>query len=341
MIKKYMKSWWKWLKYEPNDPRFATCGTIKVVVIGGGTGLPNLIRGLKKYSNQITAIVTVADNGGSTGLLRKEFDMLAPGDIRRCITALSCNEELFSDLFEYRFSKDKKIFGGHTLGNIWLTALTNHYDSFEKAIEVTSEIFQTAGRVVPSTLDNVELSIEYDKGVILKGECHLDEEMEKVKRVFFDGKKVKAYEEAVKDIKSADLIVIGPGSLYGSLIPNLIIEDISKTIAGNKKAIKLYVANCSTERTQTRNFSIADHIKTIDEHAGRRLFDYCLVNSKIVSQSKEEEKLGEINNITTDQNEINGVKIVKEDVVSEKNPLYHDSAKLAKAIIDLYNKVRN
>jgi hypothetical protein len=125
MIKRYAKSWWKWLKYEPNDPRFCAGGVIKITVIGGGTGLSNLLRGLKKYSNQISAIVTVADGGGSTGKLREEFDMLAPGDIRQCISALAHDEDLFSDLFEHRFSNDKKILGGHTLGNIWITALTD------------------------------------------------------------------------------------------------------------------------------------------------------------------------------------------------------------------------
>jgi uncharacterized cofD-like protein len=190
MIKRYAKSWWKWLKYEPNDPRFCAGGVIKITVIGGGTGLSNLLRGLKKYSNQISAIVTVADGGGSTGKLREEFDMLAPGDIRQCISALAHDEDLFSDLFEHRFSNDKKILGGHTLGNIWITALTDHFGSFEKAIEVTSEIFQTAGKVLPSTLDNVHLCVEYEDGTTLKGEHHLDEVVKKIKRVFFDKKDI-------------------------------------------------------------------------------------------------------------------------------------------------------
>lgn len=340
MIRKYAKSWWKWLRYEPNDPRFSTGKAINIVVIGGGTGLSTLLRGLKKFSNQISAIVTVADGGGSSGELRKEFDMPAPGDIRQCIGALAYNEDLFSKLWNYRFSKDKKLFAGHTLGNIWITALTDHFGSFEKAIEVTSEIFQTAGRVLPSTLDDVNLCIEYENGKVLKGEHHLDEVVSKIKKISFDKKNVQAYDAAVSDIVSADLIVMGPGSLYGSIIPNLIIPGIRDAISNNKKAVRIYAANCSTERTQTRNYQIEDHIRAIYDHTGLELFDYCLVNSKIMAQSKDETKLGEINNITTSKNEIDGVEIVKEDLVDRKNPLFHDPDRLAKAIIDLYNRVR-
>jgi len=340
MIKRYAKSWWKWLKYEPNDPRFSAGGVIKIAVIGGGTGLSNLLRGLKKYSNHISAIVTVADGGGSTGKLRKEFDMIAPGDIRQCIGALAHDEGLFSNLLEHRFSTDKKILGGHTLGNIWITALTDYFGSFEKAIEVTSEIFQTAGKVLPSTLDNVDLCVEYEDKTVLKGEHHLDEVVKKINRVFFE-KKVEAYEKAVKAVSEADLILIGPGSLYGSLIPNLIIKGISDAVVNNKKAVKIYIANCSTERTQTRNYLVDDHIKVIKEHADTDLFDYCLVNNKILAQSEDEAKIGEINNITTEKDVIDGVKIVKADLVSRENPLYHDSDRLAKAVIELYNKVKS
>ena len=295
------------------------------------------MRGLKKYSNHISAVVTVADGGGSTGELRKDFDMVAPGDIRRCIGALANNEELFSSLLEYRFLKDKKSLGGHTLGNIWITALTDYYGSFEKAIQVTSEIFQTSGRVLPSTLDNVNLCVEYADGTTLEGEHHLDEYVKKIKRVFFK-KEVHGYKEAVDAIAQADLIIIGPGSLYGSLIPNLIIGEVREAIVNNQNAVKVYVANCSTERTQTKDYTIGDHIKAIETHAGDGLFNYCLVNSKILKTSTDAGKLGEINNITTDEETIGNVAIVKSDVVSSINPLYHDSEKLAAAIIELYNQ---
>lgn len=339
MIKRYAKSWWKWLKYEPGDPRFSAGGVVKIAVIGGGTGLSNLLHGLKKYSNHISAIVTVADDGDSSGFIRKEFDILPPGDIRKCIFVLADDEELISSLMEYRFDDDKKGLGGHTLGNIWITALTKYFGSFEKAIEATSKIFKTAGRVLPATCDDVHITVEYEDGKILKGEHYLDEVVgQKIKKISFGGQKVTASSEAVKAIADADLILVGPGSLYGSLLPNLIIKGISDAISSNKRATKVYIANCSTERTQTRNYLIDDHIKAIEEHTGKKLFDYCLVNNKILAQSKDESALGEVNNITTDKDVIDEVKIVKADLISRENPLFHDSERLAEAAVGLYNK---
>ncbi len=325
------------MRYEPNDPRFNSGGKIKIVVIGGGTGLSNLLRGLKIYSSDISAVVTVADGGGSTGKLRKDFDMVAPGDIRKCIGALAINEELFSSLLEHRFPKNKRSLGGHTLGNIWITALTDYYGSFEKAIEVTSEIFQTAGRVLPATLDNVNLCIEYEDGKILKGEHYLDQIVKKIKKVYFD-QHVRAYGEAVKTLADADLILLGPGSLYGSLIPNVIISGIRKAITENRNALKIYIANCSTERTQTPNYTIDDHLSEIRKHVKSKLFDICLVNSKVLKRSQDHMRLGEINNITTDKADIDGIRICRDDLIDDKNPLFHDSKKLARAIIELYNK---
>jgi len=335
------QKWWDNLRYEPNDPRLKAGGSIKIAAIGGGTGLPNLLRGLKKYSGQLSAIVTVTDAGGSTGELRKDFDMVAPGDIRKCISALVYNEELFSALLEHRFSKSKKTLGGHTLGNIWITALTDYYKSFEKAIEVTSSIFHTAGTVYPATLDNVNVCIEYEDGKTFVGEHYLDEILKKISKVYLNRKGVKAYKKAVAAIADADLIIIGPGSLYASLITNFLIKGIREAVAMNKKAVKLYISNCSTERTQTRNFSVEDHIAELQKYGSKDLFDYCLVNSRVIKKSKDETVLGEVNNITTNQKNIGRVAIFKADIVDRKNPLFHDRDKLAKAVIDLYNKVKS
>lgn len=327
------------MRYEPRDPRFESGGAINIAVIGGGTGLATELRGLKKYSNQISAIVTVTDDGASSGEIRTEFDILPPGDIRKCISALAYNEKLISKILEYRFSKDKKAFGGHTLGNIWITALSAHFGSFEKAIEATSEIFQTAGKVLPATLDDAKIKIEYADKKVRVGEHYLDEVLDKIKKISFD-KKVHGYKKAIKAISRADLILVGPGSLYGSIIPNLIIGEIRNAIIGNKRAAKVLVANCSTERTQTRNYTIDDHIRAIYDHTKVRLFDYCLVNSKIIRRSSDESRLGEINNITTEKKAIDGIRIVRADVVDNHNPLYHNSDKLAKEIVGLYNRVR-
>lgn len=325
------------MKYDPNDPRFYGGGEIKIAVIGGGTGLANLLRGLKKYSRQISAIVTVTDGGASTGILRREFDVLPPGDIRKCISALAYDEELIANIFEYRFSKEK-IFGGHTLGNIWITALSKYLGSFEKAIQVTTELFQTAGRVLPATLDNIDLIIQYEDGSTLLGEENLDKLVKPIKGVSLNKPRVRACPEAVLAIREADLVILGPGSLYGSLVPNLLIGGIRRAIEANNKAIKIYIANCSTERTQTSGYSIADHIEKINYYCKNKLFRYCLVNNRIVKKTKNERKLGEINNISTNEKEIFGCKIMLADVVNIRSPLFHDSAKLAKEVIALYNR---
>lgn len=341
MVKSFFKKWWNDLKYEPGDPRQLAGGRIRVAAIGGGTGLATLLRGLKDYSNDISAIVSVADNGSSSGELRKEFDILPPGDIRKCISALAYDEKLVSELLEYRFKKGSNSFSGHTLGNIWITGLTNYFGSFEKALEVTTELFKTAGKVLPATLDDIDIKIEYEDGDILTGEVHLDEVLKKIKKISLNKENPKAYEGAIKALGEADLIIIGPGSLYGSIIPNLLIPGIKKVIVNNKKAIKVYIANSSTERTQTRDYSIDDHIKVINNHTLEKLFDYCLVNNKVIKSSSEQSKLGEVNNITTDKDEIEGVEIIKGDLINEKSPLYHDSEKLSKAVVELYNRIRS
>jgi len=337
MANSYLKRWWKWLKYDPSDPRFSSGATIKIVTIGGGTAMPMLLRGLRSYSSHITAIAAVSDSGGSAGRTRDEFDMLSPGDVRRCISALSNDEKLITELFNFRF-QGKNSFTGHTLGNIWLAALTEHFGSFEKAVEVTSQIFQTAGIVIPATLDKVDLKIEYEDNSVKIGENYLDEILTKVKKISFKEKRVRGYEKAVKAISDADMIVVGPGSLYGSLICNLLIKEIKEAIVDNKKAMKIFIVNCSTERTQTRNYTVEDHLEAVKDHVGVELFDYCLVNNQILRLSSDQSKLGEVNNITTDKKVIDGVEVVLADTVSKENPLYHDSKKLAKAIMELYNE---
>lgn len=339
-MKTFLKNWWDGLRYEPEDPRLLAGGRIKIVVIGGGTGLSVLLRGLKKYSNEITAIVAVTDDGSSSGLIRKEFDILPPGDIRKCISALAYDEKLISNLMEYRFGMHSKTLGGHTLGNIWITALTEYFGSFEKAVEATTEIFESAGKVLPATLKKVELCALYADGKRACGESKIPRPGVGIKKVYLNNKKIKAYSKVVEAIADAELIIFGPGSLYTSVIPNLLIEDIANAIRNNTESTNIYVCNCSTERGETEGYSVRDHIKAIYDHCGGGAFDYCLVNNKVMKVSKNASVLGSVNNITCTEREIIGCKIAQSDVLSRRNPLYHDSEKLAKEIIELYNKVK-
>lgn len=301
--------------------------------------MSNLLRGLKKYSRDITAVVTVADSGKSSGVIRKVFRTLPPGDIRKCLAALSDEYQLLSEVFEYRFPADSGFLSGHPLGNIWLAALIQKYGSFDKALEVSHHLLDAVGKVYPSTLDNVQLGATFENNKRVFGEDKIPLVGSPIKKVFFDKKKVRAYKNAVRSIDDADLIILGPGSLYTSIISNLIISGIRKSIKANKKAVKLHIANCSTERGETENFTVTDHMDAILKHAGS-VVDYVLINDKVVRKSKFQSKIGEINNITSNLKEYNGLKFVYADIIDKKSPLYHDQDKLAKEIILLYNKVR-
>lgn len=312
---------------------------VKIVVIGGGTGLSNLLRGLKHYSENITAIVAVTDDGSSSGTLKKEFDILPPGDIRKCISALSHDESLVSEIMEYRFADGKNL-SGHTLGNIWITALSKRFGSFERAIEITTNIFNTAGTVLPATLDKNDLSAEYTDGTKKKGESKIPQAGKRIERISLTNPRAKGYKKAVEAISEADLIIFGPGSLYTSVIPNLLIKDIREAVRANTKSMNLFICNCSTERGETEEYSVTDHIRAVFDHCHGSAFDYCLVNKTLVRRSGDDSKLGGINNITTKENEIMGCKVVRADLIKRSNPLYHDPSKLAKSIVLLYNGLK-
>lgn len=336
----FIKSWWQNLIYEPDDPRLLTGGEIKIAAIGGGTGLSVLLSGLKKYSDNISAIVAVTDDGSSTGVIRKEFDILPPGDIRKCISAMAHDEEIMSQILEYRFPGKTRSLSNHTLGNIWIAALTKYFGSFEQAIEVTSKIFNTAGQILPATLDNIKIGAIYENGSKAMGERRIPKTGKKISSVFLNKNKVKAYKKAVLAINSADIILIGPGSLYTSIMPNLIIPGIREAIRKNRDALKIYIANCSTERGETEGYSVRDHIEAIKKHTGYKVFDYCLVNRRVIKKSRQSSKLGEVYNISTDEQKILGCEMIQTDLINPARPLFHDSDKLANAVIKLYNRVK-
>ncbi|MFA5157972.1 MAG: gluconeogenesis factor YvcK family protein [Patescibacteria group bacterium] len=335
---KILKKWWLSIAYDPNDPRYGR-GEIKIVAIGGGTGLSNLLRGLKKYSNNITAVVTVSDSGSSSGVIRKVFKTLPPGDIRKCLAALSDEEKLLSEVFEYRFPDGSDFLSGHPFGNIWLAALIQKYGSFEKALEVSHSILDTVGKVYPSTLDHVQLGATFENKKRVFGEDKIPQVRSRIKKIYFNKKTVRAYKNSVESIKNADLIILGPGSLFTSVIPNILIPGISKAIKNNNKAYKIFIANCSTERGETENFSITDHIDALTNHGGE-IIKNVLINNNLLKKSKLPGKIGEINNITSDLKEYDGYQFIYRDLIDRKMPLYHDREKLAKEIILLYNEVR-
>lgn len=337
-IQKFLKKWWLSIAYDPNDPRYGR-GEIKIVAIGGGTGISNLLRGLKKFSRDLTAIVAVSDTGKSSGVIRKVFKTLPPGDIRKCLAALSDDYQLLSEAFEYRFPRGSGFLTGHTLGNIWLAALTERFGSFEKAVNVSHHLLDTVGNVYPSTLERVQIGATFEGGRRIFGEDKISSVGKTIKRVYFDRKNPKPYKKSIEAIKNADLIVIGPGSLYTSIMPNLLVPGISKAIRLSG-AVKIFIANCSTERGETEKMTVPDHISAIELHAGKELFNYVLVNNRIVKRSKQTDVLGQINNITFSQDEIDGYQIIRNDLIDRKFPLYHDRDKLAKEIILLYNDIK-
>lgn len=338
-IKQFLKNWWLSLKYEPTDPRYGR-GEIKIVAIGGGTGLSNLLRGLKKYSRDLTAIVAVSDTGKSSGIIRQVFKTLPPGDIRKCLAALSDDYQLLSEVFEYRFPRGSGFLTGHTLGNIWLAALTERFGSFEKAVDVSHHLLDTIGNVYPSTLERVQIGATFEGGKRIFGEDKISLVGKTIRRVYFNRKNPQAYKKSVKVIKSADLIVIGPGSLYTSIMPNLLVPGIQKAVKSSK-TVKIFIANCSTERGETEKMTIPDHITAIELHAGKNIFNYVLVNNRILRRSKQTSVLGQINNITFDRDSYQDYQIIRRDLIDKKFPLYHDCDRLAKEIILLYNSVRD
>lgn len=294
----------------------------KVVAIGGGTGLATLLRGLKKYPYKITAIVTMTDDGASTGRLRREAGMLPPGDIRKCIAALANNESAILDLFNYRFKKGFGI-SGHSMGNLFLTALTDQTGSFEGAIEKASDILNIKGGVLPATLEDVHLGAEFVDGMKIMGEVRITQYGYKmrIKRLFLS-KKAPSNPRAVKAINEADYILIGPGSLFTSILPNFLHQEIKEEFE-KSKAKKIYIANVSTERGETDDFTLSDHYQEIKKYAGQ--VDLILANNLKL-------KVGSSDRYVTPVKIDLKNKIKLSEISNKKNPLYHDSEKLAEAI---------
>lgn len=309
--------------------------TPAVVAVGGGTGLSSLLRGLKKHDFDITAIVTVADDGGSTGRIRSEFDIPAPGDIRNCLAALADDESLVSRLFQYRFDQAGSQFDGHSFGNIFITALTQVTGSFERAVTGTASVLNIRGRVLPSTLENVHLAAELADGTTLHGESTIGHHHGQIERLFLEPSSPKVYEPAFGALLNADLIVLGPGSLYTSIAPNLLIEGIAQAIRWSPARV-VYVCNVATQPGETDGFNAADHVRVVEQLLGAGVLDDVLVNDNPASELAIGP--GEpIDPILPDSlhEAPHDYRIVERDVVSDRNPLRHDPDKLSAVLMEL------
>jgi uncharacterized cofD-like protein len=308
----------------------------KIVVIGGGTGLSALLRGLKEYTRNITAVVTVADNGGSSGELRKSVGILPPGDIRNCLAALSNDEEMLTQLFQYRFAEGAGL-NGHSMGNLLITALTELTGSFEDGVAEMGRVLAVQGDVFPSTLHTVDLCAEVmlaDKNVSVEveGESQISKMGGKINRIWLEPGNPAAFPPTVQAILGADLIIIGPGSLYTSLLANLLVPDIKDAIRASR-ATKFYVCNVATQPGETDHFTCNDHVRTIEHHIGGRMFDVVICNSNV------DQKLQDgIEWVKLNPDEEMDVPVYKADLVDSDNLARHNSAKLARAVMDLYQE---
>lgn len=297
-----------------------------IVAIGGGTGLSTLLRGIKEYPFNISAIVTMTDDGASSGRLRREMGILPPGDIRQCIAALAENESAILDLFNYRFKSGFGI-SGHSMGNLFLTALIDTTGSFEKAVEQASDILNIKGQVLPATLTDVHLGAEFADGVRIIGQHKITEYGYgiKIKEVFLT-KEAEANPKAVKAIKDANFLLVGPGSLFTSVIPNFLHKEL-KVAFQKSKAKKIYICNVSTERGETDKFKVSDHVKELSKYGID--FDSVIMNSKMFPKGSGD---GYVDPVEIDTC---GDKYVKAEISNSKNPLYHNSKKLAWQIVKL------
>jgi uncharacterized cofD-like protein len=309
--------------------------SLNVVAIGGGTGLSTLLRGLKHCDAGITAIVTVSDDGGSTGRIRSEFNMPAPGDIRSCIVALADAESTVGRLFQYRFDQEGSALAGHSFGNLFITALTQVTGSFEQAVIESARVLAVRGRVLPSTLENVTLAAELLDGTIMRGESTISHKNAPIKRVFLEPGHPSGYEPALSAILNADLIVLGPGSLYTSVLPNLMVEGITQAIRWSSGTV-VYVCNVATQPGETDHFGAADHIRAIADELGSGVLDIALVNSN-AGPSHAIKPEWHVDPVTFDSTRPldRAVKVVARDVVNVNNPLRHDPDKLAAALLEI------
>lgn len=307
-----------------------------VVTVGGGHGLATLLRGLKIHTSNLTAVVTVADDGGSSGRLRSSMGILPPGDIRNCLAALSEDEELLTLLFKYRFSAQSNELEGHSFGNLFISALSELTGSFEEAVAESGRVLGVSGQVLPATLRDVKLvadkSLPHAQGEIrVRGESRIPLVRGKVRRVWLEPNNPPAFPAAIRALLQADIIVIGPGSLYTSILPNLLVPDIAAAIR-HSPALKIFICNVTTQPGETDDYACDDHIKALEEHAGSGLFDLVIANTDTAKEID-----ANLDWVLADPENSN-YHIYQTQLASESEPGKHDAEKLAQVIIDLWRE---
>lgn len=325
---------------------------LRVVAIGGGNGLSALLHGLKQYAPplpggeraavrpwplvDITAVVTVTDDGGSSGRLRREFSVLPPGDIRNCMVALSEDEALLSRLFQYRFSQGRGL-KGHSFGNLFLTALSHITGDFTQAVRFSSEVLAIAGRIYPSTAQNVMLEAILEDGARVLGETRISRSRAPIRRVALRPRSAKPLQQTLDAIAQADLITLGPGSLFTSVIPNLLVEGIPEAIQ-RSPAVKAYFVNLMWQPGETSHYTAADHLEAISRHAGRNLLDYAVVNTRPVSEALRARYARQrALPVEADLERLRrmGVKVLARDLLQEGEKVRHDPAVTAQVAVEL------
>lgn len=329
-----MVAWLPKVDFRP-DPGRSIKGP-KMVVIGGGTGLGTILRGLKEITSHLTAIVTVADDGGSSGRLRREFGILPPGDIRNCLVAMADLEPLMESLMQYRFQGDSDL-AGHNFGNLFLTAMTGITGDFEKAIKEFSKVLAIRGQVLPATLEHVVLKAELTDGATIFGESAISRAKAPIQRVHLEPEDSKPVPDAIEAIKEADIIILGPGSLYTSIIPNLLVKEIAAAIK-NSSATKIYICNVMTQSGETDHYSAGDHLKAIINHCGPGLIDLAVVNTETIPPEILERYLEErAEPVKNDFDKIRnlGVTPIGAEIITKSSLVRHDALKLARMVNSL------
>lgn len=307
-----------------------------ITVIGGGTGLSVLLRGIKGITSNLTAVVTVADDGGSSGRLREDFGIIPPGDLRNCLVALADTEPLMEKLFQHRFGGHGEL-AGHSFGNLFIAAMTEIVGDVEQALKESSKVLAVRGKVLPSSVERVLLSAEMTDGTIVQGESKIPLAGKKIKQVYIEPRDVNPVKGAVEAIDDADACILGPGSLYTSVIPNLLVKGIAEAVK-ESVAVKIYICNVMTQPGETDGYTACDHIKAILDHAGPGAIDIAVVNVQEVAP--------ELQQVYAEQGaypvfpdieaiEALGIKVVKANLISETNLVRHDPARLSRTLMAL------